>query len=108
MPADLFDQLDREWPGFARSRAARAALLSWQLKHPKFARLTGLEALRAELARGSSLDRAELMRTTAQLAKIDPTARRLALQVMVPGLARVARSYRGRWDSDDTAATVVH
>ena len=108
MTADLFDQLDREWPDFARSRAARAALSSWQLEHPRLGRFTALDPLRAELARGASPDRAELIRTTAQLAKIDPTARRLALQVMVPGLARVARSYRGRWDPDETAATVVH
>jgi len=108
MPRDLFDQLDVEWRSFARSRGAGVALRRWQAHDVRFASFRDLADVLDSLRRSDEGERIPLMRAVVRLARSDSTAQRVALQAIVPGLARAARAYRDRWEADECTAMIVH
>jgi len=110
MPSDapLFKSLDREWIAFAHSGEARDALLRWAAAEPELAGFTSLDDLLEALRGRTEPDRRDQrMLALLRIARQDPVARRLALQVVRPALSVIARHYSGRWGAEDAASVVV-
>ncbi|MGH9153135.1 MAG: hypothetical protein ACRD03_12215 [Acidimicrobiales bacterium] len=106
--AGLFDKLDQEWAVFATSGEGRGGLLRFAASEPDlagFATLDSLlEALRGRVTPGR---RDERMLALLRLARHDPAARRVALQVVRPALSGIARPYFVRWGAADASSTVI-
>ena len=104
----LFNKLDRDWTAFAASHEGRTGLLRWEAAEPELAGFASLEdlleALRGRTAPGR---RDQRMLALLRLARHDPAARRLALQVVRPALSGIARPYFGRWGAGDASSTVI-
>lgn len=103
---DLFSALDAEWTHFSRSREGQAALHRWQ--HRTALAFDDVPSLVQALRNRVDPDtRDRLLHSVVRLAATDRDARRVVLQVLIPGLAGVARSYRLRWGRDEADSMVV-
>jgi hypothetical protein len=103
---NLFQQLEEEWARYARSREARLDFAMWSRRDPAIADFRSPDAI-LDHVRTHRTGNEALLVSVAERAKTDGTARRLALQIMVPGLAASARHHRLRNDPEDTAARLV-
>jgi DNA-directed RNA polymerase specialized sigma24 family protein len=85
-----FDALDREWALLCRRHRRSSAVRHWATAEPALAGLTRL----GDLVPPMGVDRGPVCAAVARLAAGgDPLARRALLQLLVPGLVRLA----GRW-----------
>lgn len=110
MPSDfqLFTLLDRDWAAFGESREGTAALWRWAVAEPELAGFAGLdELLEALRGRTKPTSRDQRMLALLRLARQDPAARRMALQVIRPALSCIARQYFGRWGAADASSAVI-
>ena len=103
---NLFQKLDEEWPRYARGREARLDFAMWSRRDPAIAGFRSPEAI-LDHVRTHRTGNETLLAAVAERAKSDGTARRLALQIMVPGLAATAGRHRCHQDSDEIAARLV-
>lgn len=110
MPSDfqLFTLLDRDWAAFGESREGRAALSRWAAAEPALSGFATLdELLEALRGRTQPSSRDRRMLALLRLARQDPAARRMALQVTRPALSGIARQYFGRWGASDASSAVI-
>lgn len=100
--ARTFESLDQEWASVAASPDAAAALARWRSAEP------ALDApnLAALLGRRRSEDANDVLAALARLAPVDRTACRTLLQMLLPGIASLARTI-SRCDTDGVAADLV-
>jgi hypothetical protein len=103
---NLFQQLDDEWPSYARSREARLDFAMWSRRDPAIAGFRSPAAI-LEHVRTHRTGNETLLAAVAERAKTDGTARRLALQIMVPGLAATASRHWRRKNIADIEANLV-
>lgn len=95
--ATPFTALDAEWAVVCAGRAAQASLRSWAEQCPPLADVADLEALRALLHGGRDYAVADevlgfLLRQAAVSGGGDQFACRVLLQLLVPGLGKLART----------------
>jgi hypothetical protein len=106
--ATLFELLDEDWEHFANSGGAASTIARWAEAEPGLRGLTSPAALLAALqGRTEPRERDRRFLAVLRLARRDDAARRLALHVVRPALATVARSFYGRWGAHDASSTVI-
>jgi DNA-directed RNA polymerase specialized sigma24 family protein len=103
---EVIRRLEEEWVELARSRLLRTRLQAWAANQVGFEDGSGLirEAQRRDPASWSERDR--VLAALLELGRSDPLARRVALQVVLPGVTYLIDSVRG-WDTEERAARVV-
>ena len=105
---DLFAVIDRAWDRLATSSEGADALARWCEDQPVLCGPDGLSQLLAALRGASDPElRDERLRAMLRIAAADPTAATVVLQVIRPGLWRLARSYERRWGREDASSIVV-
>ena len=105
---ELLRRLEAEWRVLARSRWLRERLQDWAAGDERLAFDDG-EQLMAAAQRRNALSWAERDQVLAALlerANVDALARRVALQVVLPGVKSLIDGVRG-WDVEERAARVV-
>jgi hypothetical protein len=108
MAPHVLAALDTEWPIFAASTAAKAAVRRWAEQEPEIGRFGDLNTLCDELRHAPNLEqRDELWLACIRLARNDIAARRLLMQALLPGLLAIALRYETRWGRQETASMVA-
>ncbi len=104
----LIRRLEAEWQALARSRWLRKRLQSWAGEDPRLAFADGVELVAAAQRRDVSswAERDQVLAALLERAPEDVLARRVALQVVLPGLRSLIDRIRG-WDVEERAARVV-
>lgn len=104
----LFEKIDQEWAVFAASSEGSSALLRWAVTEPDLSGFATLvELLEALRGRTQASWRDRRMLALLRIARQDPTARRVVLQVVRPALSGIARLYCGRWGAADASSAVI-
>lgn len=100
MAMDVFDDLDRDWRAFARSRRATAALARWATD-PELASVTDLDDLLRQVGPRASMAAADrILVALAHRAGDDTVAARVILQALIPGMIRLACRHGGTYRPD--------
>jgi len=104
----LIRRLEAEWQALARSRRLRERLRSWAAEDPRLAFADGVELVAAAQRRNVSswAERDQVLAALLERAPDDVLAKRVALQVVLPGLKALIDRIRG-WDLEERAARVV-
>lgn len=107
---DVLTELERSWRAFTRSPAGAAALTRWGTEAPELAVLDDLDQLveAAQGVRAVDLDgRDELQLALLRCARHDHEARFAMLEILRPGIGRLARRSAHRWGFQETAAMTI-
>lgn len=105
---ELMSRLEADWQALAASGRFRTQLRRWAMDDPRLAFVTG-EELVAAAQRRDMTDWHERDRPLAALLErfdYDPVARRVALQIVLPGLKHLIDGVRA-WDTEERASRVV-
>jgi hypothetical protein len=104
----LIRRLDAEWRTLAGSRLLRDRLESWAAADERLAFDDGDQLLAAAQRRdaGSWAERDQVLAAVLERGIDDALARRVALQVVLPGVKSLINGIRG-WDVEERAARVV-
>lgn len=105
---ELIRRLDAEWRIIAQSRWLRDRLRTWATDDDRLAFNDGDQLLAAAQRRDASswAERDQVLAALLDRAVDDALARRVALQVVLPGLKSLINGIRG-WDAEERAARVV-
>jgi hypothetical protein len=105
---ELMRRLDAEWRVLAGSRLLRERLHSWAVDDERLAFDDGDQLVEAAQRRDavSWADRDKVLAALLERATDDALARRVALQVVLPGVKSLINGIRG-WDVEERAARVV-
>ena len=106
--SELVRRLDAEWRVLAPSRLLRDRLHAWEAQDHRLAFDDGDQLVAAAQRRDASswADRDKVLTALLERASDDAVARRVALQVVLPGLKSLVNGIRG-WDVEERAARVV-
>jgi hypothetical protein len=105
---DLFQNLDRDWANFERSRAGARALARWQGEEPDLADYPSLVDLVEALGDRRHPQRQDaLMSALFRQSRCDRDASRPVLKALTPALVRISRSYSRVMSKEDAASVVV-
>ena len=106
--SELIRRLDAEWRILSHSRWLRDRLRDWAACDPRLLFRDGDELVAAAQRRDAAswAERDQVLSALLDRAVEDGLARRVALQVVLPGLKSLIGSIRG-WDVDERAARVV-
>lgn len=106
--SELIRRLDDEWRILSRSRWFRDRLRDWAAEEPRLEFGDGDELVAAAQRRDAAswAERDQVLSALLERAVEDGTARRVALQVVLPGLKSLISGIRG-WDVEERAARVV-
>ena len=104
----LIRRLDAEWRVLARSRWLRDRLETWASEDDRLSFDDGEQLVAAAQSRhvSSWAERDQVLAALLERASGDPLARRVALQVVLPGVKGLIDGVRG-WDVEERAARVV-
>ncbi len=105
---ELIRQLDAEWRVLAPSRMLRDRLRTWAVDDERLAFGDGDQLVAAAQRRDASSwgERDQVLVALLEQATDDTLARRVALQVVLPGLKSLINGVRA-WDVEERAARVV-
>ena len=105
---ELIRRLDAEWRVLAGSRLMRDRLQSWAVDNERLAFDDGDQLVAAAQRRDAAswADREKVLTALLDRATDDALARRVALQVVLPGVKSLINGVRG-WDVEERAARVV-
>ena len=105
---ELIRRLETEWRVLARSRWLRARLQVWAVDDDRLAFDDGEQLLAAAQSRHASswAERDQVLAALLNRVPEDALARRVALQVVLPGVKSLIDGVRG-WDVEERAARVV-
>ena len=105
---ELIRRLEAEWRVLARSRWLRGRLQAWASDDDRLSFDDGEQLLAAAQSRhaSSSAERDQVLAALLERAPEDALARRVALQVVLPGVKSLIDGVRG-WDVEERAARVV-
>lgn len=107
---DVLTELERSWRIFSRSSAGAAALTRWGTEAPELAPFDNLDRF-VEAAQGVGDDdldgRDELQLALLRCARHDHEARFAVLEILRPGIGRLARRSAHRWGFQETAAMTI-
>ncbi|MDF1595737.1 MAG: hypothetical protein P1T08_06530 [Acidimicrobiia bacterium] len=106
--SELIRRLDAEWRVLSQSTCLRDRLLAWSTGDDRLAFTDGDELVSAAQRRdvASWAERDQVLSTLLERAVDDGLARRVALQVVLPGLKSLIVGIRG-WDVEERSARVV-
>jgi hypothetical protein len=108
MAPNVLIALDNEWPIFAGSAVANAAVRRWADEEPEISGFTDVHTLCNELRHTADMDKRDsLWLACIRLARHDVVARHLLLQALLPGLFGIVCRYEARWGRDETASMVA-
>jgi hypothetical protein len=104
----LIRRLEAEWRVLARSRWLRDRLQAWAVEDDRLAFDDGDQLMTAAQRRNASswAERDQVLTALLERAGEDVVARRVALQVALPGVKSLIDGVRG-WDVEERAARVV-
>jgi hypothetical protein len=104
----LIRRLETEWRMLARSRWLRSRLQAWAAEDDRLAFGDGDQLITAAQRRNAAswTERDQALAALLERADEDPVARRVALQVVLPGVKNLIDGIRG-WDIEERAARVV-
>ncbi len=105
---ELIRRLDAEWRILSRSRWLADRLRTWSTTDNRLAFEDGDQLIAAAQRRDALTwaERDEVLDALLERSSEDALARRVALQVVLPGLKSLINGIRG-WDSEERAARVV-
>ena len=105
---ELIRRLDAEWRILSQSRWLRDRLATWSADDDRLAFDDGDHLISAAQRRDASswAERDQILAALLEKATGDALARRVALQVVLPGLKNLINGIRG-WDAEERAARVV-
>ena len=105
---ELIRRLETEWRVLARSRWLRGRIQAWASGDDRLAFDDGEQLLAAAQSRQASswAERDQVLAALLERSPEDALARRVALQVVLPGVKSLIDGVRG-WDVDERAARVV-
>ena len=105
---ELIRRLDVEWRVLAGSRLLRDRLQIWAAEDERLAFDDGDQLVAAAQRRDAAswADRDKVLTALLERATSDALARRVALQVVLPGVKSLINGIRG-WDVEERAARVV-
>ena len=105
---ELIHRLEAEWRVLARSRWLRGRLRAWAAEDDRLAFDDGDQLLAAAQSRiaASWTERDQVLAALLKRATDDTVARRVALQVVLPGVKNLIDGIRG-WDVEERAARVL-
>ncbi len=105
---ELIRRLDAEWRVLAGSRLLRTRLRAWAVDDERLDFPDGDQLVAAAQRRDAAswAERDQVLDALLDRATEDALARRVALQVVLPGLKSLIRGVRG-WDVEERAARVV-
>lgn len=107
---DVLTELEHSWRAFSRSTAGAAALARWGKEAPELAAFDDLDRFvdAAQDVGEDNLDgRDELLLALLRCARHDHDARFALLELLRPGIGRLARRSGHRWGFEETAAMTV-
>ena len=106
--SELVRRLDAEWRVLAPSRLLRDRLHAWEALDHRLSFDDGDQLVAAAQRRDASswAERDQVLAALLERASDDAVARRVALQVVLPGLKSLVNGIRG-WDVEERAARVV-
>ncbi len=106
--AELIRRLDAEWRVLAGSRLLRDRLQAWAVDDGRLAFEDGDQLVTAAQRRDAAswAERDQILTALLDRAIDDALARRVALQVVLPGVKTLINGIRG-WDVEERAARVV-
>lgn len=106
--SELIRRLDAEWRVLAPSRLLRDRLQAWGAEDHRLSFDDGDQLVAAAQRRDASswAERDQVLAALLERASDDAVARRVAFQVVLPGLKSLVNGIRG-WDVDERAARVV-
>jgi hypothetical protein len=104
----LIRRLEAEWRILARSRWLRDRLQVWSVEDDRLAFDDGDQLVAAAQRRNAAswAQRDQVLAALLERADEDPVARRVAFQVVLPGVKSLIDGIRG-WDVEERAARVV-
>ena len=104
----LIRRLETEWRVLAPSRWLRDRLRAWSAEDDRLAFDDGDQLVSAAQRRNAAswAERDQVLTALLERADEDPVARRVALQVVLPGVKSLIDGVRG-WDVEERAARVV-
>ena len=105
---ELIRRLDAEWRVLAGSRLLRDRLQSWAADDGRLAFDDGDQLLTAAQCRNAAswAERDQVLDALLERATDDAMARRVVLQIVLPGVKSLINGIRG-WDVEERAARVV-
>ena len=105
---ELIRRVDSEWQILSQSRWLRDRLATWSADDDRLAFDDGDDLVSAAQRRDAEswAERDEILAALLERAIDDGLARRVALQVVLPGLKSLINGIRG-WDAEERAARVV-
>ena len=105
---ELVRRLDAEWQVLAGSRLLRDRLQSWAADDERLAFEDGDQLVAAAQRRDAAgwAERERVLAALLERSVDDALARRVALQVVLPGVKSLINGIRG-WDAEERAARVV-
>lgn len=105
---EVIRRLETEWNAIADSWWLRRRLEAWAAEDPRLGFVDGHTLVAAAQARDVSswADRDRVLAALLDRFEDDPVARRVALQVVLPGVKSLIDGLRG-WDVEERAARVV-
>ena len=105
---ELLRRLDAEWRVLAGSRLMRDRLQTWRADDERLTFDDGDQLVAAAQRRDAAswADRDKVLTALLERATNDALARRVALQVVLPGVKSLINGIRG-WDVEERAARVV-
>ena len=105
---ELIRRVDAEWRILSQSRWLRDRLATWSAEDDRLAFDNGDQLVAAAQKRevSSWAERDEVLAAVLERVIDDGLARRVALQVVLPGLKSLINGIRG-WDAEERAARVV-
>jgi hypothetical protein len=104
----LIRRLEAEWRILARSRWLRSRLQAWAAEDDRLAFDDGEQLITAAQRHNAAswAERDQILTALLERAHDDAVARRVALQVVLPGVKSLIDGVRG-WDVEERAARVV-
>lgn len=105
---ELIRRLEAEWQVLARSRWLRERLQTWAAEDPRLTFADGADLLAEAQRRGVSSweERDQVLAALLERTPDDVLAKRVALQVVLPGVKSLIDRI-GAWDVEERAARVV-
>lgn len=106
--SELVRRLDAEWRVLAPSRLLRDRLRAWEAQDHRLAFDDGDQLVASAQRRDASswAERDQVLAALLERASDDAVAKRVALQVVLPGLKSLVNGIRG-WDVEERASRVV-
>lgn len=106
--SELIRRLDEEWRIVARSRWLQDRIRAWSAEDERLAFADGDQLVAAAQRRDATswAERDQVLTALLERATDDALARRVALQIVLPGLKSLISGIRG-WDAEERAARVV-